>query len=72
MLFPASEVVQDFMLHTIFASEAMVRKNPEAIRHFLKGWFETLAFIRSHEAETVEAQPAPISRKRSRIANTIS
>jgi NitT/TauT family transport system substrate-binding protein len=58
MLFPASEVVQDFMLHAIFASDEMVKNNPDAIRNFLKGWFETIAFMRTHKAETVEAQRA--------------
>jgi NitT/TauT family transport system substrate-binding protein len=57
-LFPASEVVQDFMLHAIFASDEMVKNNPDAIRNFLKGWFETIAFMRTHKAETVEAQRA--------------
>ena len=58
MLFPASEVVQDFMLHAIFASDDMVKHHPDAIRNFLKGWFETIAYMRSHKVETVEAQRA--------------
>ena len=58
MLFPASDVVHDFMLHTIFASNAMVKNHPDTIRNFLKGWFETIAFMRTHKAETVAAQRA--------------
>lgn len=58
MLFPASDIVQEFMLHTIFASSDMVKNHPDTIRNFLKGWFETIAFMRAHKAETVEAQRA--------------
>lgn len=58
MLFPASDVVKDFMLHTIFASNDMAKNHPDQIRNFLKGWFETIAFMRTHKAETVAAQMA--------------
>lgn len=58
MLFPASDVVKDFMLHTIFASNDMVKNHPDQIRNFLKGWFETIAFMRTHKTETVAAQMA--------------
>ncbi len=58
MLFPASDIVKDFMMHVIFASDDLVKHRPDAIRNFLKGWFETIAFMRAHKAETVEAQRA--------------
>jgi ABC-type nitrate/sulfonate/bicarbonate transport system substrate-binding protein len=58
MLFPASDVVHDFMLHAIFASNDLVKSHPDQIRNFLKGWFETIAFMRSHKAETVDAERA--------------
>jgi NitT/TauT family transport system substrate-binding protein len=58
MLFPASEVVKDFMLHAIFASNDMVKNHPDQIRNFLKGWFETIAYMQTHRDETVEAQMA--------------
>jgi ABC-type nitrate/sulfonate/bicarbonate transport system substrate-binding protein len=58
MLFPASDVVKDFMLHAIFASNEMVKNHPDTIRNFLKGWFETIAFMRAHKAATVEMQRA--------------
>ena len=55
LLFPASDIVRDFMIHAIFASDRMVRENPDAIRRFLRGWFESIAFMRAHKEETVRA-----------------
>ncbi len=55
LLFPASDIVQDFMIHTIYASDQMVQKNPDAVRRFLKGWFDTIAFMRANKGETVRA-----------------
>ncbi len=58
LLFPASDIVKDFMIHTIFASEKMAQDNPDAVRRFLKGWFDTIAFMRANKDETVRASQA--------------
>jgi ABC-type nitrate/sulfonate/bicarbonate transport system substrate-binding protein len=55
ILLPASDVVSQFMIHTIYASAPMAEKNPNAVRGFLQGWFETIAFMRAHRDETVQA-----------------
>ena len=55
LLFPASDIVRDFMIHTIYASEQIVQKNPDAVRRFLNGWFDTIAFMRGNKDETVRA-----------------
>jgi ABC-type nitrate/sulfonate/bicarbonate transport system substrate-binding protein len=55
LLFPASDIVQDFMIHVIFASDPMVREHPDAVRRFLQGWFDSIAFMRTHKDETVRA-----------------
>jgi NitT/TauT family transport system substrate-binding protein len=55
LLLAAADVVKDFMIHTIYASELMVQQRPEAIRRFLKGWFDTIAFMRANRAATVQA-----------------
>lgn len=52
-LFPASDIVKDFMIHAIYASDRIVKTNPDAVRRFLKAWFETIAFMRANKAETV-------------------
>ena len=55
LLFPASDIVKDFMIHTIYASDQLAQKNPDAVRRFLKGWLDTIAFMRAHRDETVRA-----------------
>ena len=55
LLFPASDIVKDFMIHTIYASDQMAQTNPDAVRRFLKGWFDTIAFMRANKDETVRA-----------------
>jgi NitT/TauT family transport system substrate-binding protein len=45
--------VQDFLTHAIFASEQIMRERPDVLRRFLAGWFETIAFAKTHKAETL-------------------
>ena len=45
--------IQDFHIHVIFATNKLIASKPEAIRGFLKGWFETIGFMRKNKAETV-------------------
>ena len=37
----------------IFATDKAIAAKPEALRGFLKGWFETIAFMRGNKVETV-------------------
>jgi NitT/TauT family transport system substrate-binding protein len=46
-------IVKDFHIHVIFATDKLIASRPDAIRGFLKGWFETIAFMRANKAETV-------------------
>jgi ABC-type nitrate/sulfonate/bicarbonate transport system substrate-binding protein len=47
-------IEHDFIQHAIFASNAVLKEKPEVVRGFLKGWFETIAWMRAHKAESVE------------------
>lgn len=53
LLFPASEIVGEFLDHAIYASNHIIQKDPAAVRGFLKGWFETIAYERAHRDETI-------------------
>jgi len=53
LLFPASDIVGDFIDHAIFASHDILTKDPAAVRAFLKSWFETVAYEKTHRAETI-------------------
>jgi NitT/TauT family transport system substrate-binding protein len=48
------ELVKDFHIHVIFATDKAIAQRPEALRGFLSGWLETIAFMRTHKRETVE------------------
>lgn len=47
------EAVPDFHTHVIFASDAMIKNNPDLVRRFLRAWFKTARFMRDNRAATV-------------------
>ncbi len=55
------DLVKDFHIHVIFATDKAVAEKPETLRDFLKGWFETIAYMRAHKAETVNIAAAVMS-----------
>jgi NitT/TauT family transport system substrate-binding protein len=46
--------IKDFHIHVIFATDKAIATKPDQVRNFLKGWFETIAYMRQHKAETVK------------------
>jgi ABC-type nitrate/sulfonate/bicarbonate transport system substrate-binding protein len=54
LLFQCSQYVGTIELYTIFAGTALAQQNPDAVRRFLKAWYESVAFMTSHKAETVQ------------------
>ena len=53
LLIDCSEYVPSIELFVIFASTALVQQNPALVRQFLRGWYESVAFMRTHKAESV-------------------
>ncbi|HEY1502876.1 MAG TPA: ABC transporter substrate-binding protein [Stellaceae bacterium] len=53
LLAPASAWVGAFLQNVIFASNDIVQKDPAAVRGFLKGWLESVAYMFSHKTETI-------------------
>lgn len=47
-------IVKDFHLHVMFATDKAIAAKPEAVRAFVAGWFETIAFMRKDKAKTIE------------------
>jgi NitT/TauT family transport system substrate-binding protein len=45
--------IKDFHIHVIFATEKLIANRPTLVRGFLKGWFETIAFMRKDKAQSV-------------------
>jgi NitT/TauT family transport system substrate-binding protein len=47
------DTIKTFLTHVIYASPDMMTKREGELRAFLKGWFETVAFMRANKDETV-------------------
>jgi len=54
VVFRFGELVRDFHIHVIFGTNKAIASRPDALRAYLKGWFETIAFMRKNKANTVE------------------
>jgi ABC-type nitrate/sulfonate/bicarbonate transport system substrate-binding protein len=50
--------IKDFIIHVIYATNKDIASRPDDLRKFLKGWFETIAFMGDHKAETVKIAAA--------------
>src|SRR5215471_11716223 len=48
------DLVKDFIIHVIFATDKAIAERPEALRGFLKGWFETITLMRQDKGKSVE------------------
>jgi ABC-type nitrate/sulfonate/bicarbonate transport system substrate-binding protein len=51
----ASDFASDFIMHEMSASDALIEANPDAIRRFIKTWFDAVAYMREHKAEAIAA-----------------
>jgi len=51
----ASDFASDFIMHEMSASDALIAANPDAIRRFIKAWFQAVDYMRSHKAEAIAA-----------------
>ncbi|HEY7217015.1 MAG TPA: ABC transporter substrate-binding protein, partial [Candidatus Binatia bacterium] len=54
ILYRFGDLVKDFHIHVIFATNKTIANRPDAIRAFLKGWFETIAFMRKNKTASVD------------------
>jgi NitT/TauT family transport system substrate-binding protein len=58
VLAPVSDYEGAAASGVLFASNHLIATNPDAVRAFLAGWIETVAYMRSHKAETVKIEAA--------------
>lgn len=49
-----TNVTSDFHVHVMFATDKAIAQKPDAIRAFIEGWFETIAFMRANKPQSVE------------------
>jgi NitT/TauT family transport system substrate-binding protein len=50
----ATPFVDHFITHVIFARDELIQKQPNTVRAFLQGWFETIAYMKAHKNKAVE------------------
>jgi ABC-type nitrate/sulfonate/bicarbonate transport system substrate-binding protein len=53
ILVRAGDEITDFIADIIYASGPMMQNHPDQVRRFLKGWFDTIAYMKTHKAETI-------------------
>jgi NitT/TauT family transport system substrate-binding protein len=63
------DYIPKMITQAVYAGNAALAKRPEAVRRFLAGWFDTIAYMRANKAATVamaaqqiDASPAVASR----------
>src|SRR5258707_10931937 len=42
----------NFITHVVFAQKSLIPSNPDLVTRFLRGFFDTIAFIKTHKEET--------------------
>ena len=52
LLATASTFSRNFVREVIFATNTAIKQRPDAVRRFVKGWLESIAFVKSHRAES--------------------
>jgi NitT/TauT family transport system substrate-binding protein len=50
----ATPFVDHFITHVLFARDELIQKQPDTVRAFLQGWFETIAYMKAHKDKSVE------------------
>lgn len=55
------DIVKNFHIEVIYATLDAIQHRPDDVRRFLAGWFETIAYMRTHKDETVKIL-APLTR----------
>ena len=53
VLFTFGEFVKPFITHAIYATNILIAKDPNSVRAFLKGWYETVGFVKTHREDTI-------------------
>lgn len=54
LLFSYGDLVKDFHMQIIFATDKVIVEKPESVRAFMAAWLETITFAKANKAKTVE------------------
>ncbi len=56
LLIPVSDYEGNIGAGMIYATTSLIASDPDAVRRFLAGWLDTIAFMRKNKAETVRIE----------------
>ncbi len=56
LLFPVTKYEGNLAAGTLYASNELIKTNPNAVREFVAGWVDTVNYIRTHKAEAVKIE----------------
>ncbi|HWE73268.1 MAG TPA: ABC transporter substrate-binding protein [Stellaceae bacterium] len=59
-----------FITHIIYAHDNFIKDHPDALRRFLAGWFETIAYMKANKAETLRLTE-PVTKLSPAIADKV-
>jgi ABC-type nitrate/sulfonate/bicarbonate transport system substrate-binding protein len=48
------DIIKDFIQNAAYARRDLVASDPDRVRRFLAGWFETIDYMASHKDESVK------------------
>jgi ABC-type nitrate/sulfonate/bicarbonate transport system substrate-binding protein len=54
ILYSFGDLEEDFHIHVVYATDKLIATRPAAVRGFLAGWFEAVAFMRANRTKTIE------------------
>ena len=54
LLYSFGDLVKDFHMQIILATDKLIAGKPDAVRAFMAGWLETVAFAKANKAKTTE------------------
>jgi len=52
ILAPMDKYAPDFITHVVYAKKELIAKNPDLVRRFLKAYFASVAYMKTHKKET--------------------
>ena len=54
LLVTCEDYIKDLQVFILYAHTSLIEKNPDAVKRFVKGWLEAIAYMKTHKEETVE------------------
>jgi ABC-type nitrate/sulfonate/bicarbonate transport system substrate-binding protein len=48
------DIIKDFIQNAAYARRDLVAARPDSVRRFLSGWYETIAYMRTHKDESIK------------------